>query len=139
MSELYIDASDHVVGRLASNVAKALLKGDKVFVVNAEKAVVSGGKDNVKDHYIQKVQRGDPYHGPFYPKTPDRLIKRVVRGMIPKKPRGKIALKNLMVYISVPEELSKKKFQKIKTAENKLECSYTELGKLCNLVSGIKY
>ncbi|MEE9406266.1 MAG: uL13 family ribosomal protein, partial [Candidatus Aenigmarchaeota archaeon] len=77
-----------------------------------------------------KVKRGDPYHGPFYPREPDQIIKRVVRGMLPKNTKGRNALKKLKVYISIPDSLKDKKPVRIGAAENKLKCKYVELGKL---------
>lgn len=137
--EFYLDASDQIAGRLASSVAKMLLKGDKVFIVNAEKAVVSGNKKKVEEDFKVKVARGDPYHGPFYPRHPDRILKRFVRGMLPKSPRGREALKNLKVFISVPQEIEGKNLQKLKQSENKLECSYLSLGKIGKALTGTEY
>jgi len=136
---MYVDAKDSIAGRLASVVAKELLKGKSVFVVNAEKAVVSGDPKHTGDKFVEKVNRGDPYHGPFYPKVPDRVLKRIVRGMLPyNKPRGREALKRLKVYISIPEELKGKEFAKIKEAENKLEGKFVTIGKLSEKL-GVKY
>jgi large subunit ribosomal protein L13 len=118
MAELYIDATNHIAGRLASSIVKELLRGNRVFVVNAEKAVISGNPKFVVKSYLEKIQRGDPYHGPFYPKSPERILRRIVRGMIAyKKPRGREAFKRLRVFMSVPEDLKGKEFVKIKCAE----------------------
>jgi len=131
MVEIIIDASNQVLGRLATRIAKEVLRGNNVFVINAEHAVISGNPEFVIKDYKEKINRGDPYHGPFYPRTSDRILKRVVRGMLPyKKPRGREAFKKLKVFLSVPEELSGKEFKKFKDAENKLECKFITLGKL---------
>jgi len=128
---MYIDASNMVAGRLASGIAKELLKGKRVVVVNAEKAVVSGEPEYSMQDYTEKIERGDPYHGPFYPKEPDRILKRIIRGMLPyRKGRGKDAFKRLKVFISVPADLKGKEFAVIKGAENKLECKSIGLGRL---------
>lgn len=128
---MYIDASNMIVGRLASRVAKKLLKGERVIIVNAEKAVLSGNPKRLVDSYTEKRERGDPYHGPFYPKEPDMVLKRVVRGMLPyKKSKGASALKSLRVFISVPEEYEGKSFTKLKGAENNLKCKTMNLGSL---------
>ena len=128
--ETIIDASNCVLGRLASSVGKELLKGKKVTVLNAEKVVISGDPVYTKKSYKEKVERGDPYHGPFYPRQPDMIVKRVVRGMLPKNTKGRAALKKLKVYVSVPEKMKDKKATRIKAAENNLKCKCTELGKL---------
>ena len=94
-----IDASNHVLGRLASKVAKHVLCGEAVAVVNAEKAVVIGNPKAIVASYKERRDRGDPYHGPFYPRHPDRILKRTVRGMLPyKTPRGREAFKRLRVF-----------------------------------------
>jgi large subunit ribosomal protein L13 len=101
-----VDASGCVAGRVASLVAKELLKGKEIAVVNAEKALITGNMKFIMGAFKEKVGRGDPRYGPFYPKTPDRILKRIIRGMLPyKKPRGREAMKRLKVYISVPEDL----------------------------------
>lgn len=138
MTDLYIDANDHVLGRLASSVAKNLLKGNTIFVVNAEKAIVSGSPQATFDFFRAKITRGDPYHGPFYPNVPDRVIKRVVRTMLPKNDKGRTALKRLRVFLSVPEDLKGRKFERIKSAENNLNCKYITLGRVSEVVSGRK-
>lgn len=103
---MIIDGKDHILGRLASFVAKALLEGQDIVVVNSKDIVVTGS--TTFDEILEKVQRGDPHHGPFYPKRPDRIFKRVVRGMLPyRKEKGRKAFKRLRVYIGVPDELAK--------------------------------
>ncbi len=134
--EIYLDADDQIVGRMCSVIAKRLLKGDTVFIVNAEKAVVSGRQQAIFEAFRQKISRGDPYNGPFYPNVPDRVLKRSVRGMLPKNPRGREALKRLKVFLSVPGEFKGKKFEKIKEAENNLDFKFTTLGRISQVVSG---
>lgn len=136
--KIIIDAADSIVGRLATKIAKELLKGKKIDVINAELAVISGNPEHVVGKYMEKIQRGDPYHGPFHPKLPDLLLRRIIRGMLPyKKPKGKDSFKNLKVYLSVPEELKGKKAIKIKEAENNLDCKFITLGKLAEKL-GVK-
>jgi len=105
--KVYIDAAGHVAGRLASKAAKEALKGKSVCIVNAEKAIISGNPKFLIKFYGEKVSRGNPYHGPFYPRMPDRMLRRIIRGMLPyKKSRGKEAYRRVMVYNSVTENLS---------------------------------
>ena len=73
MSEIILDAEEQVVGRLASRVAKMLLRGESVYIFNAEKALISGKPEFTMKTYENKLDRGDPYHGPFYPKTPEKI------------------------------------------------------------------
>ncbi len=127
---VYVDATGQVMGRLASRVAGELLKGRSVCVINAGSAVISGDPKHVIKSYREKVKRGDPYHGPFYPKTPDRILKRVVRGMLPRKPRGSEAIGRLRVYRSRPASLEGKGFKGFDDAKPKGDHAYMELRKL---------
>jgi large subunit ribosomal protein L13 len=127
---VFIDAENQIAGRLATKVAKEALKGKHVFIVNAEKAVISGNPVFVIKRYYEMVTRGDPYHGPFYPKIPDRMLKRMIRGMLPKKPMGRLAYKRIKVYNSVPEEFSKQTFLRPEQSESRLGSKFITLGKL---------
>jgi len=118
------DATDQILGRFATRIAKELLKGENIRIVNCEKAVISGDPKVTEKHYLERRQRGDPIHGPFYPRTPDGIVRRTIRGMLPfHKPRGKEAFKRLKVNVGIPDELTKEKPIKIKEFDvNKLKC-----------------
>ncbi len=106
-----IDATDTILGRLASYVAKNALKGEEIVIVNCEKAVISGNKDNILKEFKEKRDRGDRYKGPFYPRMPDRIVRRVIRGMLPyKNEKGKKALARVKTFIGVPDEYKNKEF-----------------------------
>ena len=87
-STLVYDASDKVLGRLASHVASELLTARKagnqkrVIIVNAEKAIVTGPKVTVFAKYNHKYKLNHPRKGPFFPRMPDQILKRTVRGML---------------------------------------------------------
>lgn len=101
-----VDASGLVLGRAASKIAKRLLGGESIIVVNAEKSVVTGSRTNVLAFYVANRARGSKRTGPHYPRYPDRIFRRTVRGMLPHlKTRGKEALDRLQVFIGVPDEL----------------------------------
>lgn len=137
--ELIVDAKGMVAGRLASLVAKELLKGQRVKVVNAEQIVISGNPGFTEKAYKEKVKRGDPYHGPHYPRGPNLILKRIIRGMLPyKKPKGREALKRLRVYVSIPKELEGKELKRFKQAEDRLKCPVTRLGKLSSKLGAKK-
>lgn len=137
---LIYDAENQILGRLSSVIAKKLLQEEKVFVVNVEKSVLAGSPKFKTQFYLQRVQRGDPIHGPFFPKQPDAIFRRTVRGMLPlDKPKGKKAFKNLKVFIGIPEELKNKKFEKVKNAEaSKLKTRYITLEELSLAIGGKK-
>jgi len=102
-----VDASGLVLGRAASYIAKRLLNGETIVVVNAEKSVVTGGRSQVIAHYTAARARGSVRSGPHFPRYPDRIFRRTVRGMLPHlQTRGKVAFRRLEVYIGVPPELA---------------------------------
>ena len=116
-----IDADGAVLGRLCTVVAKRLLKGEEIAVVNSEKAIVTGKKTMVKAHYKHEREVGTYRKGPFYPRMPDRLVKRTVRGMIPyQTPHGRKAYRRLKCYIGVPLALAKQPAEKIPSAQKKV-------------------
>lgn len=110
-----IDAANCIAGRICSRVSKILLQGKMVFVVNADKAMLSGNKFATIYAYKKNLEVSsatNPIHGPFHPRRPDTILTRMVRGMLPKrKPKGKIALKKLRVYNGIPEKLKKAEFE----------------------------
>jgi len=113
-----IDSEGAVLGRLCTIVAKRLLNGEEIVVINSEKAIVTGKKVIIKEHYQHEREVGTYRKGPFYPRMPDRIMKRTIRGMIPyQKPHGRTAFKKLRCYIGVPKDLQGKTFEKIATAE----------------------
>lgn len=109
-----IDASNLIMGRLASEVAKRLLDGEEIIIVNSEKCIVTGSKRFLTSLYETKLNRKSPEKGPYFPKRPDRILRRTVRGMLPyKKARGKEAYKRLKVYIGVPNDIKSNDFETI--------------------------
>ncbi len=114
---MIIDAKNAIVGRLGTIVAKKALLGEEVIIVNAEKAIITGKPELVIDKYYNATQRGNPFKGPFISRAPDRLLRRMIRGMLPyKKPRGKEAYKRIKCYIGVPEEFKDKEIKVFKEA-----------------------
>ncbi len=108
------NAEDKVLGRLASVVAKQLISAKKagedtrVIIVNAEKAIVTGKRSSVLSDYRAKYELNHPRKGPFFPRMPDQILKRTVRGMLPyqKNSSGRNALRSLRVEIGTPSDLS---------------------------------
>jgi len=101
-----INADGLILGRMCSKIAKRLLNGEEIIVVNAEKAILSGRRTSkVKEAHVF-LEVGKPVTGPFHYRRPDRILRRTVRGMLPfKKPKGKQAYKRLKVFIGTPDEL----------------------------------
>ena len=108
-----VDANGQNVGRLASQVAKIIRGkhktaytphadcGDNVVVINAEKIILSGDKQQKKVY-----TRYTGYPGgqkmtlaqDLLEKHPERIIEKAVRGMLPKNTLGRALYKNLKVY-----------------------------------------
>ncbi|MGC9037354.1 MAG: 50S ribosomal protein L13 [Candidatus Micrarchaeia archaeon] len=133
MAEYIIDCDSKILGRLASKVAKMLLNGDSVVLVNAEKAVISGHADDIIKNYKQKVEfkdKANPEHSPYISRRPDLLVKRVIRGMLPfKKTKGKLAYKRLKVFMGLPKQYQSKQLYSlpVKTKKDVIEKSISIL------------
>ncbi|KCZ72063.1 LSU ribosomal protein L13P [Candidatus Methanoperedens nitroreducens] len=128
-----IDASNLILGRMASIIAQRLLNGEEIKIINAERAIISGRKDTTFGRYRKYANRGSREFGPHFPRRPDQIISRTVRGMIPhKKMSGREAYNRLRVYIGVPPELSKEQASTLEDASiTRLSTSnYTVLGDL---------
>ncbi|KAL6637878.1 hypothetical protein ACP70R_025450 [Stipagrostis hirtigluma subsp. patula] len=103
---IVVDARHHMLGRLASIVAKELLNGQKVVVVRCEEICMSGGLVRQKMKYLRflrKRMNTKPSHGPIHFRAPSKILWRTIRGMIPHKTkRGEAALARLKTYEGVP-------------------------------------
>lgn len=140
---IVVDATNHIAGRLCSNVAKLLLDGNRVAVVNCEKIMLSGTRSNIisqKRSFLEVNSVIHPRHGPIHPRRPDTIMKTMIRGMLPrKKPSGLAAHKRLRTYIGSPKELSS--FKKIQFENAKIKKSaanYTTVGEIGKIIGWIK-
>jgi len=105
-SATVVDATGLVLGRAASLIAKRLLRGERIVVVNAERSVVTGSRTQIIAHYTAARARGSVRSGPHFPRYADRIFRRTVRGMLPHlKTGGKTAFRRLEVHMGVPEAL----------------------------------
>ncbi len=106
---IIIDAKGLILGRMSSIVAKRLLNGERITIVNADQAVISGRRLSIIRNAHEFLQVGHFRKGPLHGRRPDNIVKKVIRGMVPrKKPKGEEALKKLRVYIGVPQEFQDK-------------------------------
>jgi large subunit ribosomal protein L13 len=113
-----INAEGLILGRMASKVAKKLLNGENVIIVNAEKSVLSGKKKSKVAEAKQFLEVGAPERGPFHYRRPDRITRQTVRGMLPiRKPKGKTAFKRLKVFMGVPEDLKDREMDTFEEAQ----------------------
>jgi len=127
---IVIDAEGAILGRMATHVASRLLKGEEISIINSEKAIITGKKKSIKERYQKKRHLGTYRKGPFFPRMPDMLVKRTVRGMIPyQTPHGRAAFKRLKCYIGIPKEFETKDKEKIDAAE-KTPAEFISVGEL---------
>ena len=132
-----IDATILISGRLATVVAKRALLGEKIDIINAEKAVITGKRKEILENYKKKVKRGNALKGPYFPRMPDRLLRRIIRGMLPyKQEKGLKAYKRILCHIGTPEEFKGKTPETIKSASimNSKALKYLSLGEICKII-----
>lgn len=115
-----IDAKDTMLGRVASYAAKQALNGENVVIFNCELAMISGKRYNIMERYHKKVERGDPFHGAFYPRVPREFFRRTIRGMLPyAQPRGREAYKRIKCFVGMPERFKNEKMEIVEKANIK--------------------
>lgn len=108
-----IDATDVVLGRLASQVAQLLRgkhkpvfaphvdAGDFVIIINAEKVALTGNKREAKLAYRHSGYPGGLRSTPYselLEKNPERAVEKAIRGMLPKNKLADQQIKKLKVY-----------------------------------------
>lgn len=141
---LLLDAKDKILGRFCSQVAKKVLLGENVVIINAKYAIISGTKRDIHEKYLNKLNIStatNPRRGPFWPRRPDVFMRNVIKKMLPrKKIRGKEAIKRVHVYISGIPKRFQKRYQnliptEIPNAEKKRISYYNKYITLENLCS----
>jgi len=134
-----VDGTNLLAGRLSSNVAKLLLQGNRVTVVNCEKILISGNRRNIIQNYKDFLSISSilhPEHGPYHPRRPDTIMSRMIRGMLPKKkPSGDAALRRLRTHIGVPSGLGATKKTVFDNAKiTRPQSNYTSMSDLAQEV-----
>ena len=132
---IVVDGTNLIAGRVCSNVAKLLRKGNRVSIVNCEKIMISGKKSSIIGEYEDFLKISSiihPRHGPFHPRRPDTIIKRMIRGMLPKeKPSKKTDLERLRTYIGIPKEIKTLERTKLENSRiTKSPSNYTTMSEL---------
>ncbi|MDH5416041.1 MAG: 50S ribosomal protein L13 [Nitrosopumilus sp.] len=135
-----VDGTDHIAGRLASNVAKLLIQGNRVSVVNCEKIMMSGTRANqIKEarEFLEINSIINYKHGPVHYRRPDTMMAKMIRQMLPfdRKPSGKESYQRLRTYIGSPKEIkSLEKIQFEKAIIKRSAANYTSIGELCRVI-----
>ena len=131
-----IDGTNLSLGRLGAKVAKYLLIGEEVVILNAERIAIAGRTDKIVERYWRRRQRKDranPEHSAHLPRRPDFFVKTAIRGMLPfKRSRGREAFSRLRVYIGEPAQfkgLAREDLSHLSCAGVKRR--YVDVGKVC--------
>ncbi len=134
MHKIIIDATNATLGRLASYAAKQSLLGKEVIIINCEEVVVTGSRKNIINHYLEyRTRGGTSLKGPFFPKSPERIVKRTIRGMLSyKQGRGRAALKRILCYNDAPKEYAEAKKIKAGKEKNTSTTKLSEVSKILN-------
>lgn len=107
-----IDGKNAVLGRLASYAAKKALRGEEIVILNCEQVIITGNKKRIKECFeTERRKGGSSQKGPKISRTSDKIVKRVIRGMLPnhRQGRGKEAYKKIKCYVGMPKEFEDKK------------------------------
>ncbi len=108
---MIVDGKGVTLGRLASFVAKEALKGNEVNVVNVKEIIITGSKKNIEKEFSEKRSRiGHSQKGPKHPAITEKMVKRVIRGMLPnyREGRGKEAINKIKCYKGFPKQFEGK-------------------------------
>lgn len=133
MQEIIINGEGCIAGRVASFVAKKALQGNKIIIVNCNKIVILGKKKNILENYQKKFSRGrDPQKGPHFHRVSDKIMRRIVRGMLPwTKTKGREAFRKVHCFKDIPEKYKGKEMVVVAKAD---AINFLSLGKLCKLI-----
>jgi large subunit ribosomal protein L13 len=131
-----IDADGLILGRMASIIAKRLLNGETIEVINAQNVVISGNKVKLVEEWKEFIKVGGFGKGPVHHRRPHEIVRRTVRGMLPYRiPKGAAAYKRLHVHIGVPDELEKVEKQSLPECHSSnLNHRYVTVGQLAESI-----
>jgi large subunit ribosomal protein L13 len=133
---MIVDVKGLVAGRVASQIAKAVVKGEKVIVLNAQDAVIVGNPESTMEVYHERTHvkvHSNPHFGPKYERIPSKMFRRMVRGMLPNRPRASVKYtKMVTVYNGTPKLFPTgeiKSFEKFKNSERHRSMTLGEIAK----------
>ncbi len=128
--KIFIDATDTSMGKIGTYVAREAMRENKVFVVNSEKAIISGNKEHtIAKWKNRRAKGGSALKGPYHSKDPEKILKRAIRGMLPnyRVGRGNEAWKRIRCHNKVPVEY---KDQELKSIKRKLPIKFITIKEL---------
>lgn len=136
-----IDGKDLVLGRLGSDIAKRLLLGENIILVNCRDIVILGKKKFLVKRYKEKLTNKVVKQGPYYSRSPSDIVKRAFRNMLPyKNERGAQAFKRLKCYNSTPSTLIKEEKEVVELAklDSQSVFYYTRIEDICRALGYVK-
>ena len=136
-----VDATDMILGRLCSQIAKMALLGEYIVVTNAKDAVISGNRNQILEKYVhlRHIRNlSNPRRGPFHNSRPDTFLRQKIRFMLPKNQRGAEALSRVHVYITGIPKAKKNKYASnepvafVKSSTDDLRRKFITVEDICN-------
>lgn len=138
--EIIVDGRGHLLGRLASKIAKELLNGQRIVVVRCELLNKSGSlfRNKLKfKEFLNKTRNTNPRRGHVHYRAPSRIFWKSVRGMIKhKSTKGSAALSKLKVFDGIPYPYDHKRrmvvpeaLKIVRLRDNRKFCTLGELAK----------
>lgn len=136
MAKLIYDGDKAIFGRLASVVAKDLLKGNSVDIINCENIIISGDKKLFVKKILTKKEMGSggSLKGPKYIAVADRLVKRMIRGMLPRdRMKGQDAFRRLRCYVG-NGDVKEDELKKVIKLNHKKPMKYSTIKEIVRLL-----
>lgn len=136
-----VDATDMIVGRICSQIAKLAILGEHVVITNTKNAIISGRRNQILEKYVhlRHIRNlSNPRRGPFHNSRPDTFIRQKIKFMLPKNQRGEEALKRIHVYINDIPKTKKNKYHNNepitfqKSSVEDLRRKYITVGDICD-------
>ncbi len=132
-----IDGNNLIYGRLSTHIAKMLLSGEEIVIVNADKVAVTGSREFLLGRFKERREIGSVRKGPYYPRTSNQILRRSIGDMLPKKKaKGSDALKRCKVYSGIPPEYKESKFETVEEARNEKVARFLTLNEIAKSLGG---
>ena len=132
-----IDGTNLIYGRLSAHIAKELLKGEEIVVVNAQNVAVTGSRESVVRKFRERMDIGSIRKGPHYPRTSNQILRRSIGDMLPKKKTtGADALAKCKVFSHVPKDYEGKDLQTLESVKNQKVSGFLTLGEVAEILGG---
>lgn len=137
---MIVDVKGLIAGRIASTIAKAVTKGERVIVLNAEEAVIVGNPEATMEKYNVRTHvkvHSNPHFGPKYERIPSKMFRRMVKGMLSNKPRTSVKYTRLVtVYNKTPKLVPTGEIKTFEEFRNNERHRSMTLGEIASALGG---